>query len=259
MEPNHQNLTEDRRTKRLHSRFYRMKDHVKQQQVRDAKNANRSIHRAAQQAQYLRAYQAAQRLQQRQEQVAVTSAVNAATADLNEETVELRQENRQLQTQVDQAPPAPNHAAPNPRDDDEEDEDSVDRGSTAYIMQVRKPENEAGDPIYEKNADPQQMMAARKLSAFRRQPALVAAPDEEGEWDTAPDPLGAGSCGVAYLYLKHDWEGNLIDRVVVKDCWLPHRTWTCPWRWHGDTTDPDKLVPMEARCVSIPVLLSAQM
>lgn len=61
-------------------------------------------------------------------------------------------------------------------------------------------------------------------------------------WEYGGIDLGSNHSGVARLYLRRDKNRNLIDRIVVKDVFMDHRSWTSAFKWHGT---PDTGVPIE--------------
>ena len=50
--------------------------------------------------------------------------------------------------------------------------------------------------------------------------------------------LGAGGCGAAYLWVAVDEKERVIERIVVKDCYMNTGSWRNMHEWHGDPHDP---------------------
>jgi serine/threonine protein kinase len=40
------------------------------------------------------------------------------------------------------------------------------------------------------------------------------------------------------LFVQHDTAGNIVQRMIVKTCSVPHQGWVQARRWHTDPSDP---------------------
>jgi hypothetical protein len=71
--------------------------------------------------------------------------------------------------------------------------------------------------------------AARKAQATGKRPSLpesiVASWPESFTWYRQPQYLGGRGYGQANLWLAVDEEEKIVERFVVKDCWLDAGTW----------------------------------
>ena len=80
----------------------------------------------------------------------------------------------------------------------------------------------------------------------------------DGEWEPGWNidgvQLGAGGMGVAFLYRRYE-DNRLVDRVVAKDCYVDHASWSQHHKWEGDYRDPNNRSHMEIACVRIPALI----
>lgn len=65
------------------------------------------------------------------------------------------------------------------------------------------------------------------------------------DWSDNPQYLGGGGMGVAFCYTRADDEGNIVDRIAVKDCYIPPAHWGHIQHWFGDPYNPARRTHME--------------
>lgn len=86
-------------------------------------------------------------------------------------------------------------------------------------------------------------MDLTKLAKRHRMFSLKVPPAfSESKWEPGWDVngsvrLGESHTGVARLYLRRSDDGNIVDRVVVKDVFLDYQSWTAFHKWHGPPQD----------------------
>jgi serine/threonine protein kinase len=63
---------------------------------------------------------------------------------------------------------------------------------------------------------------------------------ENYTWYGQPHYLGGGGCGQAHLWLAVDEEEKILERIVVKDCWLDLGSWRDVNQWVGNPHDVEE-------------------
>lgn len=86
---------------------------------------------------------------------------------------------------------------------------------------------------------PEHAMDAAAMKTQRRLEGLANVPDQpDGTHWQSGRLLGSGSFGSAFIWFQLDDQGNVVDRVVVKDCYVAASRFCELHNWHGDPRDP---------------------
>ncbi|KAK3708754.1 hypothetical protein LTR37_011275 [Vermiconidia calcicola] len=93
----------------------------------------------------------------------------------------------------------------------------------------------------------------RYYRSAREKVAKENPPDfTDGEWEPGWSPdgvhLGTGGMGAVFLYRRYD-DNRVVDRVVAKDCYVDHASWSQYHNWDGDYRDPSTREHIEIACM----------
>lgn len=75
--------------------------------------------------------------------------------------------------------------------------------------------------------------------------ARVPTWSEDITWYQHPHFLGGGGCGQAHLWLAVDEQERILQRLVVKDCFVECGSWRDVNQWHGNPKDVEGRVHVE--------------
>lgn len=90
---------------------------------------------------------------------------------------------------------------------------------------------------------------AGPVRTFRRDDAAGRTPDwKEKHW-ISRGHIGAGTYGVAHLYVELDDHEKIRSRIVVKDSWATPQLWSNIGFWHGDPRKKESRVPAEIKAM----------
>ena len=78
---------------------------------------------------------------------------------------------------------------------------------------------------------------------------MYETPKPQGERWIGSWPLGSGTFGSTHLFIQQDENGQICNRVVVKDCdYEKQEIWDQEWFWLKDHRDQD--IPVEVKTMS---------
>ncbi|KAK3708746.1 hypothetical protein LTR37_011267 [Vermiconidia calcicola] len=64
-------------------------------------------------------------------------------------------------------------------------------------------------------------------------------------------PLGKGGMGVVMLHIRRNAHDAIVDRVAVKDTYVPHNAWTRFDQWDGNAAEPTERTHIEIKCMEV--------